>query len=74
MKIKIGISSKDGAILEDFDKAKSCQFCTHFKGYGLHAFSGRCVSKEKDIDYFGKYRETAKECDSFDCRPELLVN
>lgn len=72
MKIKIGISSKDGAILEDFDKAKSCQFCTHFKGYGLHAFAGGCLLKNLEFEHM-KYGETAKECDSFDCRPELLV-
>ena len=51
MKIKIGISSKDGAILEDFDKAKSCQFCTHFKGYGLHAFAGGCLLKNLEFEH-----------------------
>ena len=74
MKIRIGISSKDGVILEDIDKAKSCNLCTHFRGYGLHAFSGRCLTKGIDKYPSWEYREKAKECDSFDCIPEFLVD
>lgn len=35
MKIKIGIGS-NGDIYEDIEKVKSCHYCTHFQGYGLH--------------------------------------
>lgn len=74
-KIKIGISSKTGDILEDFDKAKSCNFCTHFHGCGWHACAGYCDYKKEEISggYVGNYEKTAKKCDAFDCRPEFFV-
>ncbi len=74
-KIKIGISSKNGDILEDFDKAKACNFCTKFHGYGLHACAGHCDYLNEDIGggYVGNYREKAKGCDGFDCLPDFLV-
>lgn len=74
-KIIVGTSSLYGNILEDLDKAKACQFCTHFKGYGLHAWAGYCNYKNEDIGggYIGNYEKTAKECDGFDCDPNFLV-
>ena len=74
-KIKIGISSHTGDILEDFDKAKACNFCTHFVGYGLHAVAGYCNFHEKEIGngYAGNYNKVAKDCKNFDCLPKFMV-
>lgn len=76
-KIKIGHYLRDGKtgdIYEDYDKAKACNFCIHFKGYGLHGFAGRCFKFNKDITggYVGNYSKVAQKCDSFECKPELL--
>ena len=74
-KIKIGVSSLTGEILEDFDKAKACNFCTHFRGYGLHACGGFCDYIKEDIfgGYTGMYNRMAKDCDGFECKPDRLV-
>ena len=78
-KIKIGVSSLTGEILEDFDKAKACNFCTHFKGYvggyGLHSFGGFCDYIKEDVlgAYQGMYNRMAKDCDGFECKPDRLV-
>lgn len=74
-KIRIGGSSLHGDILEDYEKAKACNFCTHFKGYGLHACAGHCDYKNEDIGggYIGNYRKAAKTCGGFDCNPKFLV-
>lgn len=76
MKIIIGTSSKNGDILKDYDEAKACNFCIHFKGYGLHALAGRCFKYNKDITggYVGNYSKVAKKCNSFECIPDKLVN
>lgn len=75
-KIRVGISSKDGPILEDYEKAKSCQFCVHFMGYGLHAVAGYCNCKDMELSggYTGGYRKAAVECDCFNCIPDMLVD
>ena len=70
MKICIGHGT-DGEILEDLEKAKACNFCTKFMGFGLHWFAGKCKVTGKDINY-QDYSKTAKECKNFDCKPELL--
>ena len=56
------------------EKVKSCNYCMHFKGYGLHACSGHCFKFDKDITggYIGGYSKTARECSDFEVRPELL--
>ena len=69
MKIKIGISS-NGYIYEDVEKAKSCHYCTHFQGYGLHWFSGICKINNTEIAYYD-YSKTAKGCDCFNVKEEL---
>lgn len=69
MKIKIGIDS-NGYIYEDIEKVKSCHYCTHFQGYGLHWFSGRCQINNTEIGY-NDYSKTAKECNSFNVKEEL---
>ena len=73
MRIKVGIGT-DGDIYADLDEVKACNFCTHFKGYGLHAHSGHCFKLDKDIEggYVGNYIKTAKECDVFDVKRELI--
>jgi len=71
MKIVIGCSNQNGEILEDYDKAKACNICTHFRCYGLHGFLGFCTFYEKKIDY-SHYSDMAKQCKQFDCKPELL--
>ena len=73
MRIKIGHGT-NGDIYADLDKVKACNFCTHFKGYGLHAFTGHCFKLNKDIDggYIGNYSKVAKECNYFNVKPELL--
>ena len=55
------------------EKVKSCNYCIHFKGYGLHACSGHCFKFDKDITggYIGGYSKTARECSDFEVRPEL---
>ena len=74
MRIKVGIGT-DGDIYADLDEVKVCNFCTHFKGYGLHAHSGHCFKLDKDIEggYVGNYTKTAKECDVFDVKQDLKV-
>lgn len=69
MKIKIGIDS-NGYIYEDIEKVKSCHYCTHFQGYGLHWFSGICKNKSKKIASWD-YSKTAKKCDCFNVKEEL---
>ena len=69
MKIKIGISS-NGYIYEDLEKVKSCHYCTHFQGYGLHWFSGRCEINNTEIGY-NDYSKTAKACNCFNVKEEL---
>ncbi len=73
-KIRVGFGT-NGDIYEDLEKCKACNFCTHFMGYGLHAVAGKCLKKDKEISggYIGNYRKIAMECDSFDCKPDLLV-
>jgi hypothetical protein len=76
MKIIVGSSSISGDILVDYNEAKACNFCIHFRGYGLHACAGHCVKLDKDIGggYIGNYRKVGKDCDYFECRPALLIN
>ena len=73
MKIKIGHGTR-GDIYEDLEKVKACNFCIHFKGYGLHACSGFCrkLNKELTGGYTGGYSKAAKDCTVFEVRPELL--
>ena len=75
MKIRIGFGT-NGDIYADLDKVKACNFCTHFKGYGLHACAGHCFKFDKDINggYIGNYSKVAQECDAFNVRPELIEN
>ena len=72
-RIKIGIGT-DGYIFADLEKVKACNFCKHFKPHGLHACAGHCVTLNKDIEggYSGNYERTAKNCENFDVRTELL--
>ena len=70
MKICIGIGT-DGEILEDLEKAKSCNFCTKFFGFGLHWISGRCKKNGKEL-FCIDYSKEAKNCNEFECKPELL--
>jgi hypothetical protein len=69
MKIKISIGS-NGYIYEDVEKVKSCHYCTHFRGYGLHWFSGICEINNTEIASFN-YSKTAKECNHFTVKEEL---
>lgn len=73
MKIKIGHSTL-GDIYEDLKKVKACNFCIHFKGYGLHACTGFCnkLNKELTGGYIGGYSKVAKDCTVFEVRPDLL--
>lgn len=73
MKIKIGHGTL-GDIYEDLEKVKACNFCTHFKGRGLHACSGFCSKLNKELTggYVGGYSKVAKDCTDFEVRPELL--
>lgn len=73
MRIKVGIGT-DGDIYSDLDEVKACNFCTHFRGYGLHAACGYCSMLDKDIygGYVGSYAKMAKECYAFDVKPELI--
>lgn len=72
MKIKIGHGT-NGDIYADLEQVKACNFCIHFKGYGLHAPSGHCFKLNKDIEggYVGIYSKTARECNNFEVRLEL---
>jgi len=70
VKICIGYGT-DGEILEDLEKAKACNLCTKFMGFGLHWISGHCEETGKDLCW-SDYSKVAKECVGFDCRPELL--
>ena len=73
MKIKIGHGTL-GDIYEDLEKVKACNFCIHFKGYGLHACSGFCYKLNKELagGYTGGYSKVAKDCTVFEVRPDLL--
>ena len=73
MKIKIGHGT-NGDIYADLEKVKACNFCIHFKGYGLHAPIGHCSKFNKSIEggYIGNYTKMAKECKAFDVKPELI--
>jgi len=73
MRIKVGHGT-NGDIYADLEKVKACNFCTHFKGSGLHACIGHCFKLNKDIDggYIGNYNKVAKECNYFNVIPELL--
>ena len=52
MKICIGIGN-DGEILEDLEVAKSCNFCTKFRGLGLHYdVSGSCKETGEEFPKF----------------------
>lgn len=75
MKIRIGFST-NGDIYTDLEKVKACNFCTHFRGYGLHACAGHCFKFDKDINggYTGNYSKVAQECNAFNVRPELIEN
>lgn len=74
MRIKVGHGTTCGDIYVDLEKVKACNFCTHFKGYGLHAHSGHCFKFDKDIEggYIGAYSEIARECSDFEVRSELI--
>ena len=50
MKIKVGTSS-NGYIYEDVEKVKSCHYCNHFQGYGLHWFAGICKINKTEIAF-----------------------
>lgn len=70
MKIKIGIGP-NGDIYEDVEKAKSCHYCTHFQGNGLHWFSGICKVNNIEIATWD-YSKTAKKCNCFNVKEELI--
>lgn len=73
--IKIGHYLRKGVsgdILGDYEKYKACNFCIHFRGYGWHWVAGHCKFHEGDIVMFD-YSKTAKGCENFDCKKELLV-
>ena len=73
MRIKVGHGT-NGDIYADLEKVKACNFCAHFKGYGLHACTGHCFKLNKNIDggYIGNYSKIAKECNYFNVKLELL--
>lgn len=73
MRIKVGHGT-NGDIYADLDEVKACNFCIHFKGYGLHAHSGHCFKLDKDIEggYIGNYSKVAKKCVDFEVKAELL--
>ena len=73
MRIRIG-NGTNGYIFEDLEKVKACNYCKHFKGYGLHACSGYCFKLNKDIEggYIGNYSKVAKKCVDFEVKAELL--
>lgn len=75
MRIRVGFGT-NGDIYRDLDEVKACNFCTRFKGYGLHACSGHCFKLNKDIGggYIGNYNKVAKECNDFDVKQELIEN
>ena len=73
-----GGASRPGP-LEEQERLESmvqCNFCIHFRGYGLHACAGHCVKLDKDIGggYIGNYRKVGKDCDYFECIPAFLIN
>jgi len=70
---KIG-NGTNGYIFEDLEKVKACNFCTHFKVYGLHGCDGHCSKLNKDISggYIGNYYKVANECGDFEVSEELL--
>lgn len=70
MKIKVGIGP-NGDIYEDIEKAKSCHYCTHFLGYGLHWFSGICKVNNTEIASWD-YSKIAKQCNCFNVKEELI--
>lgn len=61
-----------GDILGDYEQYKACNFCAHFRGCGFHWVVGHCKYHKGDISMFD-YGKTAKECENFDCKKELLV-
>ena len=69
MKIRIGIGP-NGDIYEDVEKVKSCHYCIHFQGYGLHWFSGICEINNTEIASYD-YSKTAKKCNYFNVKEEL---
>ena len=71
MKIVVGISNQTEEILEDLEKAKACNFCIKFTGYGLHWFSGYCGEKKKELSSFD-YKKEAIRCKDFICDPKFL--
>lgn len=73
MRIRIGFGT-EGDIYEDLEKAKACNFCIYFRGYGLHACSGHCLKFNKDIEggYIGNYIKVAKTCTDFNAIPNLI--
>lgn len=75
IKVVIGVDS-DGYIYEDVEKVRSCNICEHFKGYGLHWVSGYCSAKNLKINggYTGNYVKTAKVCDMFEPKEELVIH
>ena len=62
----------NGPIYGDYDEYKSCNFCKSFCGYGLHWFAGKCKLKDIELGLF-EYLKTAKECNDFDCKEELIA-
>lgn len=70
MKIKIGIGP-NGDIYEDVEKVKSCHYCIHFQGYGLHWFSGICKNNNKEISSLD-YSKKAKKCNCFNIKDEVI--
>jgi hypothetical protein len=70
MKICIGHGT-DGEILEDLEKAKACNYCTKFMGLGLHWISGRCKETGEELLY-SEYQKAARDCENFECCPELI--
>ena len=54
------------------NELKACNFCKHFRGYGLHWCSGKCTAKNKEIEdgYNGGYLTETENCDWFDDRRE----
>ena len=73
-KVIIGYSSKEGELYGDYEKCKACNFCVHFMGYGLHWCAGKCLVTGEEISggYTGNYSKVAKNCSSFEYRPELI--
>ena len=70
MKIRVGFGT-NGDIYADLEKVKACNFCTHFRGYGLHACTGHCFKLDKDVDGDVEDRRQAdRRGDAPEGRPE----